>query len=92
MRAAEREARRGERDARRGEREFRRHEEHLRAHHVRPQHMHHPRPVTPSAPPAAPQVSGEERMMILKMLSEGQITVEQAEQLLAALGEKTTTS
>ena len=51
--------------------------------------MHHPRPVTPPIPPTAPeapQVSSEERTMILKMLSEGQITVEQADQLLAALG------
>lgn len=49
-----------------------------------------PVPPVPPVPPTAPEVSGEERMMILKMLSEGQITVEQADQLLAALGGKTT--
>ncbi len=45
-------------------------------------------PMTPPAAPAEPAVSSEERMMILKMLSEGQISVEQADQLLAALGGK----
>ncbi|MCB0184200.1 MAG: hypothetical protein KDE31_08050, partial [Caldilineaceae bacterium] len=93
-RAREAEARAAERQARHEER-ARRHEE-QRQHHVRPQHMHHPRPITPVAPPVppsapqAPAVSSEERMMILKMLSEGQITVEQADQLLAALGGKVT--
>lgn len=52
--------------------------------------MRHGGPMTPPAPPAppTPEVSSEERMMILKMLSEGQITVEQADELLAALGGK----
>jgi hypothetical protein len=40
-----------------------------------------PRPPKPQAPP----VSEEERLMILRMVSEGKISVEQAEQLLAAL-------
>jgi hypothetical protein len=46
----------------------------------------------PPAPPAPPQpfqrsapVSEKERLMVLQMLQEGKVTVEQAEQLLAAL-------
>lgn len=43
-----------------------------------------PVPPTPPAPPAAP-VSDEERMVILRMVEQGKITVADAEQLLAAL-------
>jgi hypothetical protein len=45
-------------------------------------------PPPPPAPPAPPQrnpVSDEERMMILRMVEGGKISVEQAEKLLAAL-------
>jgi hypothetical protein len=43
-----------------------------------------PQPPRPPRPAAAP-VSEEERLMILRMISEGDINVEQAEKLLAAL-------
>jgi hypothetical protein len=39
----------------------------------------------PPAKPKRPPVSDEERMLILRMVEEGKISVEQAEQLLAAL-------
>jgi hypothetical protein len=42
------------------------------------------RPPTPPEPPREP-VSDEERLAILRMLEQKKITVEQAEQLLAAL-------
>ncbi len=44
----------------------------------------------PPMPPSAPRtpVSENERILILKMVGDGSITVEQAEQLLAALGGK----
>jgi hypothetical protein len=47
-----------------------------------------PTPPAPPRPPKAkiPPVSEEERLMVLRMVSEGKISVEQAEQLLAALG------
>lgn len=41
---------------------------------------------TPKSQPNPP--SAEERMLVLKMLEEGKISVEQAEQLLAAMGEQ----
>lgn len=46
-----------------------------------------PRPPAPPIPPQpeAPVVTDEERLVILKMLEQKQITLEQAEQLLAAL-------
>ena len=49
-----------------------------------------PRPPVPPTPPKAPKaksnnVNDEERLMILRMVSEGKLSVEQAEQLLAAL-------
>lgn len=47
-----------------------------------------PTPPAPPAPPAPPRrnpVSDEERMMILRMVEAGKISVEQAEKLLAAL-------
>ncbi len=46
-----------------------------------------PRPAKPAKPPK-PTVSSEERLTILRMVDEGKISVEQAEQLLAALGAK----
>ncbi|MBU6336137.1 MAG: hypothetical protein KGS47_17240 [Chloroflexi bacterium] len=47
-----------------------------------------PAPPIPSVPPAPPSggPSGEERMMVLRMLADKKITVEQADKLLAALG------
>jgi hypothetical protein len=46
-----------------------------------------PRPPQPPRPPKAPApVNDEERRMILRMVSEGKVSVEQADQLLAALG------
>jgi hypothetical protein len=53
---------------------------------------HGPGPITPPVPPRPPQPKApsgptdQERMQILRMLEEGKISVEQAEQLLAALG------
>jgi DUF4097 and DUF4098 domain-containing protein YvlB len=44
-----------------------------------------PPPAPKAAKPKAPPVSDEERLVILRMVSEGKISVEQAEQLLAAL-------
>jgi hypothetical protein len=46
-----------------------------------------PPPPPPARPPKAPTppVSEEERLMVLRMVSEGKISVEQAEKLLAAL-------
>ena len=44
-----------------------------------------PRPPEPPAPPPADPVSDEERLMILRMVESRQITVEEAERLLAAL-------
>jgi len=49
-----------------------------------------PRPPVPPIPPKAPKAKGnnvndEERLMVLRMVSEGKLSVEQAEQLLAAL-------
>jgi hypothetical protein len=41
----------------------------------------------PTSKPKRNPPSAEERMMVLKMLEEGKISVEQAEQLLAAMGE-----
>jgi len=46
-----------------------------------------PRPFTPPPPPADP-VSDEERMMILRMVEQGKISVADAEKLLAALENK----
>jgi len=46
-----------------------------------------PRPFTPAPPPADP-VSDEERMMILRMVEQGKISVADAEKLLAALENK----
>lgn len=43
-----------------------------------------PTPPTPPQPPSEP-VTESERMMVLKMLQEGKLTIEQADQLLAAL-------
>jgi hypothetical protein len=46
-----------------------------------------PRPPQPPRPTKAPApVNDEERRMILRMVSEGKVSVEQADQLLAALG------
>lgn len=42
-------------------------------------------PVPPKPPKAKSAASEEERLMVLRMVSEGKISVEQAEQLLAAL-------
>ncbi|MGL4649517.1 MAG: SHOCT-like domain-containing protein, partial [Caldilineaceae bacterium] len=49
--------------------------------------MRPPEPPAPPAPPApsAPPVTEQERMSVLKMVSEGKISVEQAEKLRAAL-------
>lgn len=44
-----------------------------------------PVPPAPKPPKAPSQASEEERLMVLRMVSEGKISVEQAEQLLAAL-------
>ena len=49
-------------------------------------------PPVPPVPPTPPKpkrnpVSAEERMLILRMLEEGKISVEQAEKLIAAMGE-----
>jgi hypothetical protein len=44
-----------------------------------------PRPVPPVPTPRAAPVSENERLLVLQMLQENKITVEQAEQLLAAL-------
>ncbi len=51
------------------------------------QQRHRPVWPEPPAPRPAP-VSPEQRMQVLRMLEEGKISVEQAEQLLAALGDK----
>ena len=57
--------------------------------------LRRPSPVNVPPPPPAPAPkpkrnppSPEERMLVLKMLEEGKISVEQAEQLLAAMGEQ----
>ncbi len=53
------------------------------------------RPSWPEPPPPPPRpepVSPEQRMKVLHMLNQGKITVEQAEQLLAALGGKGTST
>jgi ElaB/YqjD/DUF883 family membrane-anchored ribosome-binding protein len=76
QRAREAERRAAEFDARRGRRSMR---------------WETPISPTPPRPPRAPRsktptVSEEERLMVLRMVSEGKISVEQAEQLLAALG------
>jgi hypothetical protein len=49
-----------------------------------------PRPPMPQRPPRPtrplkPQVSDEERMMILRMVDQGKISVDEAEKLLAAM-------
>lgn len=44
-----------------------------------------PAPPAPPAPPRRPQANDEDRMMILRMVEAGKISVEQAERLLAAL-------
>lgn len=49
-------------------------------------------PPTPPTPPQPPKpkrapASGEERMMVLRMVEEGKISVEQAEKLLSAMGD-----
>jgi hypothetical protein len=49
-----------------------------------------PRPPAPPMPPTPP-VGENERMMVLKMVSEGKISVEQAEQLLVAMGGQSST-
>ena len=46
-----------------------------------------PAPPAPPGPRPTP-VTPEQRLRVLNMLNEGKITVEQAEQLLAALGGK----
>ncbi len=50
------------------------------------------RPGRTALPPAPDPVSPEQRMKVLHMLNQGKITVEQAEQLLAALGGKGTST
>jgi DUF4097 and DUF4098 domain-containing protein YvlB/ElaB/YqjD/DUF883 family membrane-anchored ribosome-binding protein len=84
MRNAEQRAREAERRA--AEMEGR-HTRHARRHV--PSWDAPPPPPPPPAPkaakPKAPPVSDEERLVILRMVSEGKISVEQAEQLLAAL-------
>ncbi len=54
-----------------------------------PQPPYGVRPMPPTAPPAPqapmPPIADDERRTILRMVSEGKITVEQADQLLAAL-------
>ncbi len=86
MRHAERRAQEAERRAVEMET---RHQRHAPGWHVRTPTT----PMPPRAPkaPGAPQAKGtpagaEERMMILRMVSEGKISVEQADQLLAAMG------
>ncbi len=44
-----------------------------------------PPPPVPPVPPRRNPVSDEERMMILRMVEQGKISVEQAEKLLAAM-------
>jgi ElaB/YqjD/DUF883 family membrane-anchored ribosome-binding protein len=44
-----------------------------------------PIPPVPPAPPRRPRATDEERMMILRMVEQGKVSVEQAEKLLAAL-------
>lgn len=44
-----------------------------------------PAPPPPPAPPRRPQATDEERMMILRMVEQGKLSVDQAEKLLAAL-------
>ncbi|MCS6825844.1 MAG: hypothetical protein NZ553_04435 [Caldilinea sp.] len=44
-----------------------------------------PLPASSVSPPKRPPVTEEERMMILRMVEQGKLSVEQAEQLLAAL-------
>jgi len=44
-------------------------------------------PPAPAPKPKRNPPTAEERMLVLKMLEEGKISVEQAEQLLAAMGE-----
>jgi hypothetical protein len=46
-------------------------------------------PAPPPPPPPVEPITDQERLMVLKMLQEGKITVEQAEQLLAALEGRT---
>jgi hypothetical protein len=46
-----------------------------------------PPPMSPTSKPKRTPPSPEERMLVLKMLEEGKISVEQAEKLLAAMGE-----
>ena len=78
VRNAERRAREAERTAVRVERRHGRHDPAIWSFATPPAP---PRPPKPQTPP----VSEEERLMILRMVSEGKISVEQAEQLLAAL-------
>ena len=47
-----------------------------------------PAPPTPPSPPRKPQATDEERMMILRMVEQGKLSVDQAEKLLAALAGK----
>jgi hypothetical protein len=47
-----------------------------------------PRPLVPPGPPVEP-VTEEERLMVLQLLEQGKITMDEAEQLLAALEGKT---
>lgn len=47
-----------------------------------------PAPPRPAAPPKPPAVTDEERMLVLRMVEQGRISVDQAEKLLAALNGK----
>lgn len=87
VRQAEQRARAAEREAARMERR-----QHMGYGYPTP-----PTPPTPPVPPVPPRaqraksapVSDEERMVILRMVEEGKISVEQAEKLLAALDRST---
>jgi len=86
MRHAERRAQEAERRAVEMEA---RHQRHAPGWHMRTPAA--PMPPRPPKAPGAPQAKGtpagaEERMMILRMVSEGKLSVEQADQLLAAMG------
>lgn len=82
-------SRRAQEAARRAEqrthRAMRHTEEHIRQAAEREIRRADVRYGAPSAPPPAPKVTEQERLMVLKMLQENKITVEQAEKLLAAL-------
>jgi DUF4097 and DUF4098 domain-containing protein YvlB len=82
-RKAEEQVRRAQEQARRAERRA-----HFMGRRFTPEATWRPdRPFTPAEPPSDP-VSDEERLTILRMLEQKKITVEQAENLLAALSGK----